>query len=66
MLTTPQAADELGLTEGYVRRLIRAGLLRAEKVGRDWLIDPADLKAVRARNPVGRPKKSSENSEKSA
>jgi len=39
--TAAEAAFEMKVTEGHVRRLARKGDLRAEKHGRDWLI-PAD------------------------
>ena len=55
MLTTTQAAEVLGVTPVRVRQLIEAGRLKAVKVGRDWLIDPPDLEAVKVRTP-GRPR----------
>ena len=56
MLTTQEAASELGIKPARVRQLILAGRLVAEKHGRDWLINPDDLDAVRIRKP-GRPPK---------
>ncbi len=56
MLTTSQAADSLGVTPQRVRALIVAGRLKAVKVGRDWLIEPPDLEAVKVRK-AGRPRK---------
>ena len=56
MLTTLEAAVELGVTPQRVRALIVAGRLKAEKVGRDWLIAPHALEAVRIRK-SGRPRK---------
>jgi excisionase family DNA binding protein len=53
-LTTAQAARELGVSPSRVRQLVLAGRLRATKLGRDLLIDPRDLDAVRDRRP-GRP-----------
>lgn len=38
-LTTREAARELGLTDARIRQLTAAGLLQAEKRGRDWFID---------------------------
>lgn len=55
-LTTQQVAAELGVTKARVHALIRAGRLRAEKIGIQYLIAPADLAAVRDRKP-GRPRK---------
>jgi excisionase family DNA binding protein len=53
-LTTQQVAAELGVTKARVVALIRAGRLPAEKVGVQYLIQPADLERVRVRKP-GRP-----------
>ena len=56
MLTTAEAALELGITARRVRVLITTGRLKATKFGRDWAIWPVDLNAVRDR-PPGRPRK---------
>jgi excisionase family DNA binding protein len=55
-LTTAQAAEKLGITERGVRNLIESGTLPARKLGKQWFIDPADLKRseVKDRKP-GRP-----------
>jgi excisionase family DNA binding protein len=55
-LSTSQAATELGISTRRVQTLIASGRLKAERVGREWLIAPADLEAVRVRKP-GRPPK---------
>jgi excisionase family DNA binding protein len=52
--TTTTAAAELGVTAGRVCAMIAAGRLEATRVGRDWLIHPDALDAVRDRKP-GRP-----------
>ena len=57
---TVAAAKRLDITTGRIRQLILAGRLKAEKVGRDWLILPADLDAIRDRKP-GRPWKEATN-----
>jgi excisionase family DNA binding protein len=57
LITTAEAGEILGVSSKRVVHLIHAGRLVAEKVGRDWLIDPRALKAVRKRKP-GRPRKS--------
>ncbi|HEX8523207.1 MAG TPA: helix-turn-helix domain-containing protein [Tepidisphaeraceae bacterium] len=54
LLGTTQAAKELGVTPRRVLALIEDGRLKAEKIGRDYLINPKDLNAVRERKP-GRP-----------
>lgn len=54
MLTTKQAAAALGVTVRRVQAMIKAGRLAATKAGRDWLIEPDALDAVRVRK-SGRP-----------
>jgi hypothetical protein len=46
-----------------VRALIDAKRLKAFKYGREWLIDPKDLEAVKNRK-VGRPRKARNGSKK--
>jgi excisionase family DNA binding protein len=38
-VTTLEAADISGYNPEYIRQLIRAGVISAEKRGRDWWID---------------------------
>ena len=38
-LTTTEAARELGVTAQRIRQLAAAGEIKAEKHGRDWMID---------------------------
>ena len=54
MISTNEAAKELGVTAIRVRALINAGRLPAQKIGRDWIIYRSDLDLVRVRKP-GRP-----------
>jgi excisionase family DNA binding protein len=48
MLTVPEAARRTGKNPETIRRWIRAGLLRAHKVGTQHVIDEADLRQVTA------------------
>jgi excisionase family DNA binding protein len=48
MLTVPEAARRSGRNPETVRRWIRTGRLRSQKVGTQHLIDPADLEALLA------------------
>ena len=57
IIGTTEAAKRLGVNASRVRALIDSGRLKAIKVGREWLIDPKDLDAVKDRK-VGRPRKS--------
>ena len=61
IITTAEAAKRLGVTANRVRAMIRAKRLNAFKFGREWLIDPKDLDAVKERK-VGRPRKSRKSS----
>jgi excisionase family DNA binding protein len=57
LLTTTEAASKLGVTVGRVQQLIWDGLLPAQKIGRDYVINEDDLKQVENRPKVGRPAK---------
>ena len=63
IITTVEAARRLGVTPSRVRALIEAKRLKAFKYGREWLIDPKDLEAVKNRK-VGRPRKSRKGAKK--
>jgi excisionase family DNA binding protein len=56
LLTTPEAAERLGVTVTRVQQMIVAGRLPAEKMGRDYFIKEEDLKLIADRKP-GRPPK---------
>jgi excisionase family DNA binding protein len=55
LLTTTEAGERLGVTRKRIVQLIADGRLPAKKMGRDFLIDAADLKLVKNRKP-GRPR----------
>ena len=63
IITTTEAAKRLGVTPTRVRALIEAKRLKAFKFGREWLIDPKDLDAVKIRK-VGRPRKVRKNAKR--
>lgn len=54
-LTVAQAAERKGVTSRRIRALCESGRLPAQKVGRDWLIDPRALERLKPGKP-GRPK----------
>ncbi len=56
LLTVAEAAVRLGYTPRAVQLLCKAGRLPAQKIGRDWLIDPRAVDAFTRRR-VGRPRK---------
>ena len=56
LIGTAMAAQRLGVSPDRVRALIKAGRLPAQKLGRDYVIDPKDLALVKNRKP-GRPRK---------
>ena len=57
ILTTAQVSEYLKVSPTRVRKLIRDGRLPAEKHGRDYCIDPANLEAFaeHGRKGIGRP-----------
>ena len=57
VIGTTEAAKRLGIGTNRVRVLIESGRLKAQKIGREYAINPGDLKAVQKRTP-GRPRKS--------
>ena len=59
MLTTQEAAERLGVTQSWIRRLIRDRRLAAIKHGRDYLIEIGDFEAFTKlpREKTGRPAK---------
>ena len=58
LISVPQAAMIKGCSKTYILKLINQGRLKAQKVGRDWVIRREDLNSIApASSPVGRPKK---------
>lgn len=57
-ITTTEAAQLSGYDPEHVRRLARAGKIKARKWGRDWMIDGKSLLEYRKRE-GRRPKKKS-------
>lgn len=55
LLTTSEAADELGVSRNRVLQLIEAGTVEATKVGRDWVIPASALEGVAIYGRAGRP-----------
>jgi excisionase family DNA binding protein len=46
-MTTTEAAARLGIEPYTVAERAKAGRIRAEKVGRFWRIDPAEVERIR-------------------
>jgi excisionase family DNA binding protein len=46
LLTTQQAATELGVNDSRVRQLIRAGELKARQFGRAYLLEPSEVQKL--------------------
>ena len=56
-LSTSDVAAAVGITEARVRQLATAHEIKAEKFGRDWHIDPAEVKRLLDNPPgCGRPR----------
>jgi excisionase family DNA binding protein len=49
MYSTKEASQKLGLSQDHVKLLARKGLIKANKIGRDWII--LDLNYQRKRIP---------------
>lgn len=43
MITTKQAAARLDISVRRIQALVASGQLEAQKIGRDWLIDPVSV-----------------------
>ena len=46
LITTARAAEVLGFTPNYVRKLIAEGKIKAVKLGHDWLVNEKSLSKV--------------------
>lgn len=47
LLTTKMAAEILGFTPDYIRRLIMTGKIAAEKLGHDWLLTETAIRHIK-------------------
>jgi excisionase family DNA binding protein len=56
LLNTKEAAEKLKVSPIRVRQLIQEGKLKANRIGRDYVIEERDLKSVRTYGKAGRPK----------
>ena len=63
VIGTTEAARRLGISPNRLRDLIASGRLKAQKIGREYAIDPKDLDAVKNRIP-GRPRKTRKSTKK--
>ena len=56
MMTTKQVAAELSIQPRSVKQLCQRGILKADKIGRDWLISQEELDHYKTiRRQPGRP-----------
>jgi len=54
LLSVADAAEQLGIKERRMQVLIREHNL-GRRIGRDWVLTPADVERVRSRPGAGRP-----------
>ncbi|MFH1652293.1 MAG: helix-turn-helix domain-containing protein [Chloroflexota bacterium] len=47
MYSTSEAAEKLGLSQDHVKLLARRGIIKAKKVGRDWVVLSLDYQRKR-------------------
>jgi excisionase family DNA binding protein len=64
LLTTPEVAEQLGVSVRRVQALIKAGRLPSQQFGRDHVIKESDVRLVEDRKPGRPPKPKEENAEK--
>ena len=58
LLGTQESASRLGVTTTRVATMIRTGLIKAQKIGRTWVIDEEEVQRVAKQSrPPGRPRK---------
>ena len=55
MISVRDAAERLGVSDRRVRALIESGRLRAQRLGRVWMIEPGALGSVEGERSPGRP-----------
>ncbi len=51
MYSKKEAAEKIGLSQDHVRLLSRTGVIKAKKLGHDWVV--LDLSYTRKRKPKG-------------
>ena len=57
MLTVAEVASRLGVTESYVCRLLRDGVMKGDKIGRKiWIVPEPEVEKFRDEPEVGRPR----------
>lgn len=56
-MTLPMAAERYGRNAEYLRVAANRGALKAEKIGRDWLVTDAEMVRYTTETTRGRPKK---------
>jgi excisionase family DNA binding protein len=58
MIGTSEAARRLGVSPRRVAAMIEQGVLRAQKIGKTWVIDETEVaKVAKAERKPGRPRK---------
>jgi excisionase family DNA binding protein len=48
LIGTAEVSKQLGLTMGRIRTMIASGIIKAEKVGRDWLVEESEVARLKA------------------
>lgn len=55
-LTTAMAAQKLGFHQAHIRRLCAQGVIKAQKIGQDWIIPENSIKGLTRRRELSKPK----------
>lgn len=61
MISTKDAAKQLGITEARVRAMLKSGVLSGSKIGRTWIVSEQDVyRRLREKPSPGRPRRDAE------
>jgi excisionase family DNA binding protein len=66
LLSAEQAAGRLGISLARVKQLLAEGKIKAQKVGKQWIIQESALNGVTIYGKAGRPPKAETTGEKAA
>ena len=50
LITSSQAAERLGYTASYIRRLCASGRIKAKKLGHNWVFSLAEIKDIKPKS----------------
>lgn len=54
ILGSKQIAEQTGLSQAHVRRLLRSGYIKANKIGRTYIVDEKDVTHLKRRRSLNK------------